>query len=66
MTDNQNSSRRMATDYSCDCAVHSLKELGGRFAPIEIIIFDEATLQIALGIIRSPLEFPRIALAQLW
>ena len=45
MTDNQNSSRRMATDYSGDCPVHTLKKLGGRFAAVEIIIFPEAALQ---------------------
>ena len=45
MTDNQNSSRRMATNYSSDCAGHTLKKLGGRFAAVEIIIFPEAALQ---------------------
>ena len=49
MTDNQNNSCRMATDYCGDCAVPTLKELGGRFAAVEIIIFDEAALQVAFG-----------------
>ena len=47
MTDNQNSARRMVPDYAGDCAVHTLKELGGRFAAVEIIIFDVAALRIA-------------------
>jgi hypothetical protein len=65
MTDNQNRAlRKMATDYSGDRAVHTLKELCRRFVAVEIIIFDEAAPQIALSAVRSPLESSEIGLAQ--